>query len=190
MAETFPTVQWVSEGSEEALQRAGTKSLFSPDIVRWRERTREPALGLFLESAGTEIINSTDQKTIYAPSTKVCIPRVKKASPPPKGNYILLKKYDGFVSSRSQQSFIARLYETLGDYPVMEAEFDLEELSEADRELVVEGAALVWTIGYHDDGPRTRESLIYMRRRPGWDKKEIEQAKQALEELTRDIQWK
>jgi hypothetical protein len=66
----------------------------------------------------------------------------------------------------------------------------LEELSESDRELAVEGAALVWTIGYHEDGSRKRESLIYIRRRPFWNKKEVEQAKQMDEELMSDIQWK
>ena len=72
----------------------------------------------------------------------------------------------------------------------VEAEFDLEELSETDRELAVEGAPLVWTIGYSYEGStRKRESLIYLRRLPVWSNKELEQGRSAAEDLTRAIRW-
>jgi hypothetical protein len=160
------------------------------DIIQWHEHAPHPMLRLVERTAGNIFINLAEQKAIYPQRIEVRIPRAKSMSHLPSGNYILLKKYDGFVSSKGEKSFTARLYETTTDYPVLEAEFDLEELLEADRALVVEGAALVWTIGYHDESSRKRESLIYIRRRPAWDNKEIEQAKQAAEELTRDIQWK
>src|SRR5437899_1756674 len=87
----------------------------------------------------------------------------------PHDRYILLKKYEGFVTSRSEQSFTARLAENASDFPLLAAEFDVEELSETDRELAVEGAAMVWTIGYRYEGStRKRESAIYMRRLPPW----------------------
>jgi len=109
----------------------------------------------------------------------------------PKGRYILLKKYEGFVTSRGEKSFTARLSENASDYPVLEAEFDLEELSETDRSLAVDGAALVWTMGYRYEGnTRKRESLIYLRRLPPWKDAEAELAKKAADELTRDILWK
>jgi hypothetical protein len=118
------------------------------------------------------------------------MPRARRLSPPSPDRYILLKKYEGFVTSRTEDSFTARLAENQSDYPVIEAEFDLEELSESDRELAVEGAALVWTIGYRYDGStRKRESAIYLRRLPRWTDKEIAQAQRAAEELTNGIGW-
>jgi len=118
------------------------------------------------------------------------IPQTKLLSTRPDQRYILLKKYEGFVTARHNGSFSARLSENSSDYPVVEADFDLEELSETDRELVVEGAPLVWTIGYRYEGnTRKRESVIYLRRLPPWSAKEIEQGKTAAEELTRAIRW-
>jgi hypothetical protein len=108
----------------------------------------------------------------------------------PDQRYILLKKYEGFVTARREDSFSARLFESNSDYPVVEAEFDLEELSETDRELAIEGAPLVWTIGYAYNGStRKRESLIYMRRLPPWGGKELEQGRKAADELNRAIRW-
>jgi hypothetical protein len=117
-------------------------------------------------------------------------PRVQRVSTRHDDRYILLKKFEGFVISRGERSFTARLFENSSDYPVVEAEFDLEEISETDRELAIEGAALVWTIGYGYDGStRKRESTIYLRRLPPWSEKEIAQARQAASELSRGIQW-
>ena len=119
------------------------------------------------------------------------IPRVKRMNTLPQDRYILLKKYEGFVTTRNQQSFTARFFENYSDYPVLETEFDLEELSETDRTLAVDGATLVWTIGYRYEGnTRKRESAIYFRRLPPWNDEEIEFAKQEANELTRDISWK
>lgn len=188
MTKTFQTVQRVDE--ESFSKEAHTRPLFSTDIVRWRESAPRSFYDSVVECTATNVLNPTTHKTINAPTIKVPIPRAKNTDTIAKGNYILLKRYDGFVTSTSEQSFSARLFEAGTDYPVLEAEFDLEELSMADRKLVVEGAALVWTIGYHEQESRKRESLIYMRRRPAWNVKELEQAKLATEELTRDIKWK
>jgi hypothetical protein len=118
------------------------------------------------------------------------VPRAQKVKPHPTDRYILLKKYEGFVTSRSQDSFWARLFENSSDYPVLEAEFDIEELSETDRELAVEGASMVWTIGYRYEGStRKRESSIYLRRLPRWTDAEIAEAKEAAGKLTCGISW-
>lgn len=105
-------------------------------------------------------------------------------------SHILLKKYEGVVISRGERSFTARLFVSPGDCPVLEAQFDLEEISEEDRDRAIEGAALVWTIGYgYEGGTRKRESVLYLRRLPPWTEKEIEQGKRSASELIRGIQW-
>jgi hypothetical protein len=144
-----------------------------------------------LELSATSFREIPKERTIQTRRSEVRIPRVKRINARPDGRYILLKKYEGFVTARDGQGFTARLFENASDYPVLEAEFDLEELSERDRELAVEGAAIVWTIGYHYDGStRKRESVVYIRRLPYWDGEEIERAKLAVEDLTRGIVWK
>lgn len=121
---------------------------------------------------------------------RVRVLRAQRVNTRSDERYILLKKYEGFVTSRADETFMARLAQNTSDYPVLEAEFELEELSEEDRELAVEGAALVWTIGYRYDGStRKRESAIYFRRLPAWSDKEIEQGREAAQELTRGIRW-
>jgi hypothetical protein len=125
-----------------------------------------------------------------APAKVARVPQTRVLRGSSDQRYILLKKYEGFVTARSEDSFSARLFENHSDYPVVEAEFDLEELSETDRKLVVEGAAMVWTIGYAYDGnTRKRESLIYLRRLPAWNDKELEQGRKAAEALTSAIKW-
>jgi hypothetical protein len=118
------------------------------------------------------------------------VPHTRVLRGQPNQRYILLKKYEGFVTARGADCFSVRLFENNSDYPVVEAEFDLEELSETDRELAVEGAPLVWTIGYSYEGStRKRESLIYLRRLMAWSNKELEQGRSAVEDLTRAIRW-
>jgi hypothetical protein len=132
--------------------------------------------------AGKEVTELSDES--------VPVPRVQRINTHVGDRYMLLKKYDGVVTARGEDSFVARLFENASDYPVVEAEFDLEELSETDRDLAVEGAALVWTIGYgYDGGTRKRESVIYLRRLPHWSDTEIEEGRQAAEDLTRGIEW-
>lgn len=131
---------------------------------------------------------SVDKSSMRARGARV--PQTKVLRSHPDQRYILLKKYEGFVTARGEDSFAARLFESNSDYPVVEAEFGLEELSETDRNLVVEGASLVWTIGYAYEGStRKRESMIYLRRLPAWSRKELEQARKAAEDLTRAIRW-
>lgn len=127
--------------------------------------------------------SSSPARATHVPETRVLRGQLNQ-------RYIQLKKYEGFVTARDENSFWARLFENDSDYPVIEAEFDLEELSETDRKLVVEGAPLVWTIGYGYEGStRKRESLIYLRRLPAWNDKELEKGRAAADELTRGIEW-
>ena len=185
-------VRWVNE-IREVHQRKDTRFfLFSQEVGHLL--VQEPIKGESdseAEPSATTHPTSTERKTTHSRSQDVRVPRARRMSTRPDDRYILLKKYEGFVTSRGERSFTARLFENVCDYPVVEAEFDMEELSETDRGLAVEGAALVWTIGYGYEGStRKRESTIYLRRLPPWSEMEIEQGKQMAAELTSGIQWK
>jgi len=125
-----------------------------------------------------------------APLTMSGVPRTRVLRRQSEQRYILLKKYEGYLTARDEDSFSARLFENDSDYPVLDAVFDLEELSETDRELAVEGAPMVWTIGYAYEGStRKRESSIYLRRLPAWDSEELERGRKAAKDLTSAIRW-
>lgn len=146
------------------------------------DESRVPATSL---PSGSEVTEKNSNRP-----TSARVPQTRVLRGQPGQRYILLKKYEGFVTTRSKDRFSARLFESSSDYPVVQAEFDLEELSETDRELAVEGAPLVWTIGYAYEGStRKRESLIYLRRLPSWSDKELKQGRKAAEDLTRGIRW-
>ena len=163
--------------------------LFQEGVGRVGLRGTAEKQETFLEGYADATTASTVEK-IPSSAKPRRVPQTKVIRSQPDQRYILLKKYEGFVTARLDDSFSARLFENNSDYPVVEAEFDLEELSETDRELAVEGAPLVWTIGYAYEGStRKRESLIYLRRLPTWSSKEIEKGRLAAEDLTRAIRW-
>ncbi len=77
----------------------------------------------------------------------------------------ILKKFDGYVLSIEEESFIARLESDEFDEPPLEAEFGLDELSQQDRDLLQPGAPLVWTLTAHrTGGTLSRKSSLYIRR--------------------------
>jgi len=196
MPETLSTLNipawWAGEIGKDVPERQDLWRLMpaqKPWHLMFREPGKQENLRSRSDSAAMSLSSSATGGT-HACESQTRVPRVRSVSAPPGERYILLKKYEGFVTSRSGRSFKARLFENSTDYPVLEAEFDLEELSEADRELAVEGAAMVWTIGYHYDGStRKRESAIYFRRLPPWTDKEIQQARRNAEDLISGIKW-
>lgn len=192
--------KWIGEIREELSARPNTRDLFpfsneSGNLLLHERLTGEPATYAKTTSFPTLGQHSNPsvsaRETLRVEPARINLPRVQQVNTLPKERYILLKKYEGFVTERNAESFTACLRENASDYPALEVQFDVEELSETDRALVVEGVAIVWTIGYRYEGTtRKRESVLYVRRLPPWKDSEAEHAKKEIEELTRDIQWK
>lgn len=188
--------RWLEDIRDDLLRRPDTGNFFQHSHhmaeLLIHEPVTEEKTGSELESA--HISTATKEEKIPMTQSRpksIRIPRAKRLIILPAERYILLKKFEGFVTARNGQSFMARLFENVNDYPVMEAEFDLEELSETDRTLATEGAPVVWTIGYRYEGnTRKRESVIYLRRLPPWKEEEADHAREEVDELTRDIRWK
>ena len=77
------------------------------------------------------------------------LPEVLPARPPTRDlrdRFKLLHKREGTVVTRSHQEFTAVLREK--DEPDWEATFDIEEVPEGDRGLIIRGAVFHWSIGY------------------------------------------
>jgi hypothetical protein len=98
--------------------------------------------------------------------------------------YKLLRKLEGTVIRSESDHFVAHLTENSGDFPFIEVEIDFSELPEEERSLAVEGASLVWTVGYRYQGQTMkRESEIYFRRLPPWTSSEAKKAFASAQDL-------
>lgn len=104
--------------------------------------------------------------------------------------YKLLQKFDGVVVDIDGTTVRTNLFEDEADHPAVQADFDLDEISESDRNRVQEGARFVWTIGYTWIGStKNRTSSLYFRRFPDWSMEEFTAAKERATELTSGISW-
>lgn len=106
-----------------------------------------------------------------------------------RGTFTTLQRWEANVIQVGTESFTARLSDKTATRADEEGEFSLEEVSLADRDLVVAGAVFYWSVGYldHRNGQRTRESLIRFRRLPAWNKKELDEARQRARAILRRI---
>lgn len=115
-----------------------------------------------------------------------------KRVPSIQDRFFLLQKWEGAILQVLEDSFLARLVDLTSGGPDEEAEFPLEEISEADRSLVEPGAIFYWSIGYIDSirGQRTRASVIRFRRLPIWKPEELEKAKHRAQSIRDLLNWK
>ncbi len=108
-------------------------------------------------------------------------------------SFEVLQKWEGVVISVGTDSFVARLRD-LSFYSEEdeEAEFPIEEISQADIALLAPGAVFYWCVGYWDTviGQRRRASEIRFRRLPTWSKMQLEKARKEAEELSELLAWK
>jgi len=116
--------------------------------------------------------------------------RVEKSSPI-QDRFLLLQKWEGTVIEVCRDSFIARLVDLTERGADEEAEFDVDEVSVADRPLIEAGSVFYWSIGYTDTagGQRKRMSTIRFRRLPMWTSKELEEAKNKAAKTRALLDW-
>ncbi len=109
-----------------------------------------------------------------------------------QNRFVSLQKWEGTVLQVLEDSFFARLVDLTNDGVDEEAEFPVEEVSDADRSLITPGAVFYWNIGYIDNisGQRTRASVIRFRRLPVWRPEELERAKRKAQHISDLLDWK
>lgn len=104
-----------------------------------------------------------------------------------------LQEWEGYVISIGEATFHARLFDKThrSEVEEEEGEFLIEDLSEADRRLLAEGAIFRWVIGYLRDvgGSKRRVSQIVFRRLPAWTKHDLLSIKTRSSEIVKGLAW-
>ena len=157
--------------------------------------TREVAGGIVREC---ELVRGDEPETGWSNSPDSCeTSRVRKprlASPLirlpagtlPREKIRVLQKWEGVVTEITEDSVFADLQDLSElSLPIEVVEIPIEEISEDDRHLLIEGAVFYWSIGYETSagGQLRRMSEIRLRRTPRWTKRAIQQIRKRAEEL-------
>lgn len=155
-------------------------------IIRWSEIS-----GIVDRTTIGDVLAESTSRVTDDAADRIASKRPKRIrlSVHGKERFTMLKKYEGVVISRDDDFFIVRLFENPSDYPVLEAEFGIDDIPESERELVVAGAPLVWTISYrHEGNTRSRYSTIYLRR-TRWNAQDLNHARERLTSFLDGINW-
>jgi hypothetical protein len=88
------------------------------------------------------------------------------------------------------ETFTARLSSDT-DLTAEDAEFEIEEISRSDVELLEPGAVFYWNVGYRVDrgGRRARQSLISFRRLPAYSQAVLDEIAQDATAIADDLGW-
>lgn len=147
---------------------------------------------LLPQNQGTQIIpgSQSSQKRVDKIVSLSKIPREAYTLETSRHHVFLAsQKWEGVVTSKSQESFWATLHELTATQPDDEAEFFLSEVSEDDLPLVEEGAKFIFAVGrLYEPGGTVRRCLnLSFRRLPNWSPDAIldahERAKVIAEKL-------
>lgn len=181
--------RWVDEINSGQEGTGSPRLLLEPEVDLLVKET-VPSAFAAVPGAGSEAGRHESSITSSTLPHTSAQPRARRVRNQLSDRYMLLKKYEGVVTHRDADSFTARLCESPGDFPILEVEFDHNELPEHDRPLAVEGTPLVWTIGYEYVGSTcSRKSQIYLRRLPPITAAEMDRGLKEIGELMRAIPW-
>jgi hypothetical protein len=102
-----------------------------------------------------------------------------------------LREWEGFVEAISAESFFVKLSDVTdtAGLPTDEAEFELKDLSGADRELLRVGSIIRWVVGFERlaNDQRQRVSRVHVRRIPVFRVSGIDEARNEAEQLLKGI---
>lgn len=158
-------------------QASDDSDTIDADVSRYEDRQSNTLVALQDEACGANQVFP--------------LPLPKEARRRP--SLVQLQEWEGYVLDVSETGFTARLVDLTRQEttPSEEADFDVEEVSDNDRDLLREGAVFRWTIGYETapGGTKKRVSQLFFRRLPKWTKNEIAQADARAQDLLAGIRW-
>jgi len=107
-----------------------------------------------------------------------------------KNYFSKTQKWLGHIIEIKGETFMAKLEDITngGTYEI--AEFDLEEVSQEDQELMALGAVFYWGVGYENrNGQVIKQSLIRFQRLPKWDQEDMDEALDRASRLNSLSNW-
>jgi hypothetical protein len=186
---TEPVAKWIKQALDE---RRGTLAFFqrrSCWLVPQKTVTDANIQGHRPGDVATWRLRG-EWRISAAPIPRVEPPRVHIESTPGLERFGMVRKYEGRITRRVGETFWAEVRENPGDFPPIQAEFDVMDLPESDRPLAVEGMPLVWTLGVQiEHGTHKQQSIVYVRRIPFPSPTEIEESEVEVEHRMRAIPW-
>lgn len=120
------------------------------------------------------------------------VPPVRVPRPSrPQSRFDALQKWEGRVLDIADSTFTAIVVDGMVSGVEEEVEFDLEEVTPGDLDLVVPGAVFYWSIGYRTEpsGERSRSSVLVFRRLPVWSEKDLQRTQLRVRELRHRLGW-
>ena len=100
------------------------------------------------------------------------------------------QKWQGTIIEIEGDTITAHIYDLLSDDSAREEiTFDMMEVQEGDKSLVVQGAVFYWIIGYEDSKKgRRRVAKLRFRRRIGWTSQDLQRQRSRSRSLIELIQ--
>jgi hypothetical protein len=147
----------------------------------------------FLSATGevTLVELKTTQATMSVRGQPLRLPRPLTYHEWTQLGFILLQKWDGVVLYTDDEIFMGKLIDSHGKLKDHDVTFLRVELPKEEQELIEAGAPFVWTLGYRKIGnTRERASVLYFRRLPPWDEREISAAETKAKALRESIEWR
>ena len=180
---TPPEIQWRGRSRLSSSRGAMSTSVLSPSGSLPRQEFAEDfeLAGSLCAEATPEAPDSTASgRRLRTVAPKLCRPTISL------DDTVLLKKMNGFVTKILDDGFTILFEENAKEgQPIqpIEAEFDFEELSDSDRDILAEGMPAVWFISRERaNGGIKRCSKIELRRQSAPTKAEVATAARNLDE--------
>ncbi len=143
------------------------------------------------DSAGGQLEHRVDLRDLQLRQTVQGGARiVPRELSSPKISFRELESWEGTVTSVLDDGFVATITSSINGMPE-EAEFDLDEITEFDRDLLAPGAVFYWTIGYRRTfgEPLRRTSTLMFRRLPAYSRRSLTEAREAARQLKERLGW-
>jgi hypothetical protein len=100
------------------------------------------------------------------------------------------QKWIGHVEEVHKDVFVAKLTDLDNPTTYEVGEFDYEEISPEDRELVTKGAAFYWTLGRSNyNGQVKKESLIRFQRVRLWTEEQFDKVADSANDIYETLKW-
>jgi hypothetical protein len=170
--------------SQDSLDTYGKQGNLYYDIAQSYFLTRGKSQQVNLKNQTNSLSTATEHEDKEIPSLFPNIPKIR----PRITTFTPLQEWEGYVLEIGKDSFTARLIDitTNSKLEEEEADFNILDLSDTDKQLLHPGAIFRWAIGYRrtTSGSKERVSSIIFRRLPAWTDREIKENRKKAKKIS------